>query len=101
MLEKYIRRLKQIGEHEIAAEMERLAAAQVKWISVEEKLPGIGDLVLVIANGKPKENIELINAVLIASFWGDEGWIADGFDGWDKLKATHWMPLPEPPRESK
>lgn len=27
MLEKYIRRLKQIGEHEIAAEMERLAAA--------------------------------------------------------------------------
>ena len=74
-------------------------AAVPKWISVEESLPEIGDLVLVIANGNPKENIELINAVLIAYFWGEEGWIADGFDGWDKLKATHWMPLPEPPKE--
>lgn len=73
--------------------------AMPKWISVTERLPEVSDLVLVIANGKPKENVELINACLIASFWGYEGWIADGFDGWDKLKVTHWMPLPEPPKE--
>lgn len=76
-----------------------LESAQPKWISVDERLPEVSDLVLVIANGKPKENVELINACLIASFWGDEGWIADGFDGWDKLKVTHWMPLPESPKE--
>ena len=74
-----------------------MEAAQPKWISVEEALPEVSDLVLVIANGKPKENIELINACLIASFWGDEGWTADGFDGWDKLKVTHWTPLPPEP----
>ena len=74
-------------------------AAQPKWISVEERLPEISDLVLVIANGKPCEHTTLVNAVLIASYWGDEGWIADGFDGWDKLVVTHWMPLPPGPEE--
>lgn len=70
-----------------------------KWISVDERLPEVSDVVLVVANGKPRENITLDNALLIASFWGEEGWIADGFEGWDALKVTHWMPLPEPPKE--
>lgn len=70
-----------------------------KWISMEEQTPEISDLVLVIANGKPRENIELHNAILIASYWADEGWIADGFDGWDGLAVSHWMPLPEGPKE--
>lgn len=74
-------------------------AARPKWISVEERLPVVSDLVLVIANGKPCATVELHNAVLIASYWGDEGWIADGFDGWDKLDVTHWMPLPSAPKE--
>lgn len=78
----------------------RQLEAQVPyWISVEEQTPETGDLVLVIANGKPRENIELRNAILIASYWAEEGWIADGFDGWDSLKVSHWMPLPEPPKE--
>ena len=69
------------------------------WISVEERLPEVSDVVLVIANGKPRENITLHNALLIASFWGEEGWIADGFEGWDKLDVSYWMELPEPPKE--
>lgn len=69
------------------------------WISIEERAPETGDLVLVIANGKPRENIELRNAILIASYWAEEGWIADGFDGWDGLNVSHWMPLPELPKE--
>ena len=81
--------------------IQQLEAAQPKWISVEERLPDVCDLVLVIANGKPEEHIELCDAVLIASYWGDGGWIADGFDGWDNLKVSHWMPLPEPPRKEK
>lgn len=74
-------------------------AAQSKWISAEERLPDISDVVLVIANGKPRENIELHDAFLIASFWGEEGWIADGFEGWDKLDVSYWMELPEGPKE--
>lgn len=76
-----------------------LEAQVPKWISVEERLPEMSDIVLVIANGKPREHITLINAFLIASYWGEEGWIADGFEGWDKLAVTHWMPLPEGPKE--
>ena len=70
-----------------------------KWISVDEKQPEDGDVVLVIANGKPRKNITLHNAILIASYWKDEGWIADGFEGWDGLQVTHWMPLPELQKE--
>ena len=81
-------------------QLEAQAQAQVpKWIRVEDYMPEYGDVVLVTANGNPKPNITLHNATLIASFWAQEGWIADGFEGWDDLIVTHWMPLPEPPEE--
>ena len=70
-----------------------------RWNSTDEKLPEVSDVVLVIANGKPSPNITLRNAMLIASFWGEEGWIADGFEGWDTLRVTHWMKLPALPAE--
>ena len=68
------------------------------WISVKEQTPQIGDLVLVVANGKPRKKLSLYDAVLIASFWGEEGWIADGFEGWDKFEVSYWMDLPREPR---
>lgn len=81
------------------AYIQRLKAQAPRWINVEEGLPEPSDLVLVIANGKPRENIELHNAILIAPYWAEEGWIADGFEGWDGLIVSHWTPLPEPPKE--
>ena len=86
-------------QSEALAYTQQLEAQVPKWISVEERLPEISDVVLVIASGKPRENIELHDAFLIASFWGDEGWIADGYEEWDAINVTHWMPLPEPPKE--
>lgn len=86
-------------EEDALAYIQQLEAQVPKWISVEERLPEISDVVLVIASGKPRENIELHDAFLIASFWGDEGWIADGYEEWDAVNVTHWMPLPEPPKE--
>ena len=79
--------------------IQQLEAATPKWISVEERLPQVSDLVLVIANGTPRPNVTLHDAVLIASYWGKEGWIADGFDGWCGLNVSHWMPLPKGPKE--
>ena len=84
--------------HELTDETQ-LEAATPKWISVEERLPEVSDIVLVIANGTPRPNVTLHDAVLIASYWGKEGWIADNFDGWDGLDVSHWMPLPKGPNE--
>lgn len=70
-----------------------------KWISVKDRLPEDDDLVLVIASGKPHENITLDNAIELATFSMDEGWILEMLPEWEDPKVTYWMPLPEPPKE--
>lgn len=89
------------GGSELAADalayIRQLEAQVPKWISTKERLPETGDVVLVIANANPRPNVELRNAYLIASYWADEGWIADGFEGWDALDVSYWMHLPEEP----
>lgn len=61
-----------------------------EWISVNDRMPKYGVMVLV-ANGKHvmmaftfREN----NSV----YWSTE-------DGIILIDVTHWMPLPEPPKE--
>ena len=82
---------------QLVSKADELAAQVPKWISVEDRLPDNGDVVLVIANGNPRTNIRLHNATLIASYWQDEGWIVDGYEYWDAICVSHWMPLPELP----
>lgn len=63
-----------------------------KWISVKEKLPPFHKQVLVISGGKIYVAEELLT-------WEDGHaaiYIRD-FGKWRKF--THWMPLPEPPKE--
>ena len=71
----------------------RLESAQPKWISVEERLPGDNDDVLVRyvhSNGKRYHTV---------------GNYLSPFDTWftdidnDVVIITHWMPLPEAPKE--
>ena len=69
-----------------------------RWISVEDRLPKEEGLVLVIANGKPMNNITLVDAYELGEYT-DEGWIIDAWPGWEDAQVTHWMPLPEPPKE--
>ena len=67
-----------------------------RWIPVEERLPELDELVLVIASGKPKENITLDNAVELATLYSD-GWCLETWPEWTGANVTYWMPLQEPP----
>lgn len=69
-----------------------------RWIPVEERLPDYDDLVLVIASGKPKENITLDEAFELATLYSD-GWCLETWPEWTGANVTYWMPLPEPPKE--
>ncbi len=67
---------------------ERLNKAQ-RWIPVEEQLPEIGARVWAVDKRKPKVDC---NEFL--------GHAVNGRPVWLKSSSmTHWMPLPEPPKE--
>lgn len=72
-----------------------------EWISVKDRLPETEDLYLVIANGKPKKNITLVQAYELATYCPDEGWILEQYPEWETPEVTHWMLLPEQPKEEK
>ncbi|MCD7769872.1 MAG: DUF551 domain-containing protein [Oscillospiraceae bacterium] len=69
------------------------------WISAREGLPGTDELVLVIASGKPRENITLQNAYCLAEYAEGEGWIMQEWPTWDGAEVSYWTRLPELPEE--
>ena len=62
--------------------------AQPKWISVEERLPGESVTVLVYRDG-------CCGVARLLDAEPEIMWTYTGFGG----DPTHWMPLPEPPKE--
>ena len=57
---------------------------------------------LVIADGKPRENITLVRACFLAEYVEGEGWIIDGHEAWTTgFEVTHWRELPELPEKEK
>lgn len=71
---------------------DRLIAGGVtvnEWVSVEDRYPSHGDVVLIYT--KHKE---------IQTFQWDattQTWVGDSYD-YATMFVTHWMPLPEPPK---
>lgn len=59
----------------------------MNWIPVEVKLPKKYEDVIVTAKGVP-------NAIIA---WRGSSGFRDALGG--HLEVTHWMPLPEPPKE--
>lgn len=82
----------------ICAARERLEELTASpWISVNDRLPEDEQEALVLANGRPQKNIELINACELATFYAGEGWFLEAYPDWDDSQVTYWMPLPELP----
>ena len=64
-----------------------------EWISVEDRLPSIGETVIFFG----------VAGVMVGFFSGHNTrhsvWKShSGYVLWDD-EVTHWMPLPEPPKE--
>lgn len=66
------------------------------WISVKDRLPDIWESVLVF-------NIDLPEEILLAHLSELGIWhcSCNCFDGSSPDNVTHWMPLPEPPKEEQ
>ena len=76
-----------------------------EWISVDERLPGVGDSYLVVVKLKYEWETEWEYNVDVAGFCpGGGGYIDDmwnTFNDWcegQECHVTHWLPLPEAPR---
>ena len=62
-----------------------------QWISVEERLPNHYEEVLVVS--------KLKNIVYFAWYDADISMFMGHGHMWTTREVTHWMPLPEPPKE--
>ena len=58
-------------------------AAAPQWISVKDRLPELGSTCLIVTT-KKEEGISIA--------WAEKAY-------WSKWDVTHWMPLPQPPKE--
>jgi len=71
--------------------LRELDNARPRWISVEERLPEKSGHYLAVMNGKTGE-----------AYYGHEShiWLdpCEEWENWTRF-VTHWMPLPQPPKE--
>lgn len=65
------------------------------WVSVSERMPDEDQVVIVIANGKPRENITLDGAFELAEWSERDGWFLECWPEWEDPVVTHWMQLPK------
>ena len=66
------------------------------WIPCEEQLPPHSDdLLLIQCNGKPRNNISLVNAFCLASYT-EEGWILEMYPDWKDADVVAWKDLGAP-----
>lgn len=83
-----------------ALELSRSALEQTAWIPCSERLPeDPNKFVLIQCNGKYK-NTTFDEAVQMATYEKQEGWILDGYEE-AEVEVVAWMPLPKPYEEEK
>lgn len=67
----------------------------MEWISIEDRLPEKDGFYLVYA----KSDNPFIPEVYVQEYVQEIGFTYDG--EWVDTRATHWMPLPKPPKEGE
>lgn len=83
-----------------AAQVTKLAAeaaVEREWISVEDRLPEDRSNVLVVAYWHERWGVYMGWCAPERAEWSVHVGIGDR----DDVAVTHWMPLPEPPKEEK
>ena len=65
-----------------------------EWVSVEERLPDTAGEFLVVYHPCYWDNVSAEICIGIDSFRGKTAWAKRKYQ-----RVTHWMPLPEPPKE--
>ena len=82
------------------AYIKQLEAVQPKWISVEDRLPEDNLNVLVYAIGDNENSVIAMTDYTHKMYgYNIEGWHSPWQYFFYEYKITHWMPLPEPPKE--
>lgn len=66
-----------------------------KWISVEERVPDVNQPIMICTFGKYVEEGKYCGCDSYHAVWKT---CANPGTYWDD-EVTHWMPLPEPPKE--
>ena len=85
---------------DLDTEVEELHARIPRWISVEERLPENDANVLVYAIGNNENScIAMTSYTHNLHGFHIEGWRSPWQYFFHEHKITHWMPLPEPPKE--
>ena len=83
---------------QLQAENEKLKAQVPRWIPVEERLPGDADGLVVMTDGE-----------CVHPSYGTAMFMLEEKLGvfaptkkkpWGYMQVTHWMPLPQPPKEA-
>ena len=74
-----------------------------KWIPVTERLPEIGDTVIISGKMKYKGDKDYEYFVDVAFFepWQGFSTFNDWYEGQDEFEIVAWQPLPEPYKESE
>lgn len=80
--------------------IEALEAAHPKWISVKDRLPEDNLNVLVYAIGDNENSVIAMTGYTHKMYgYNIEGWRSPWQYFFYEYKITHWMPLPEPPKD--
>lgn len=78
-------------------EIEKLRGQPPRWIPVEERLPEDRSDVLVVAYWHERWGVYMGWCAPERAAWSAHIGIGDRSD----IAVTHWMPLPEPPKEER
>lgn len=76
-----------------------MANVMREWICAEDEVPveECENVLCCVTGGY--RNVQFIDAFMLGSYYGEDGWVLEMYPEWENPPVTHWMPLPEPPKK--